>query len=461
MIRGENGMKRKNIARLVAIAVIILAVVIVGCVEEENPVKSPEIVTPAQKTPTQTAEPTATLTPSQPHVSDVDPINDGAAVRVGAFNIQVFGESKASKPDVMEVLGKIIRTYDVVAIQEIRDKSQTALPALVDTVNSDNSQYDYVVGERLGRTTSKEQYAYIYNTQTIELAGTPHTYPEPAGTDPFHREPYIASFEALVCNFDFILITIHVDPDEATEEINALDDVVKYAQSTYPDEQEFIVMGDLNADCSYFDEDSSSTMSSSDYYWCINNSVDTTTKPTDCTYDRIILTNPTAPYFTGDSGVFRYDIEYGLTEDETTAVSDHYPVYAEFSCNGGTVSISTPTSVTVTPAPTPEPTPTPTETANPVHISDLNLQEEWVKITNSGTSPVTITGWKITDEGAKHTYTFPQFTLSAGTTVTLHTDAGTDTTTKLHWGDRYVWNNDGDTATLHDASGNLIDTKAK
>ena len=91
------------------------------------------------------------------------------------------------------------------------------------------------------------------------------------------RNPYIAPFKALNGNFDFTLITIHTDPDEATEEINALDDVVKYAQSTYPDEQDFVVMGDLNADCSYFNESSASTMSSSDYYWCINNSVDTTT----------------------------------------------------------------------------------------------------------------------------------------------------------------------------------------
>ena len=81
----------------------------------------------------------------------------------------------------MDVLADIIRTYDIIAIQEIRVASQTALPTLVNLVNADSSQYDYVVSERLGRTTSKEQYAYIYNTQTIELTSTPHTYPEPAG----------------------------------------------------------------------------------------------------------------------------------------------------------------------------------------------------------------------------------------------------------------------------------------
>ena len=270
-------------------------------------------------------------------------------LRIGAFNIQSFGKSKASKPEVMDVLGKIIRTYDIVAIQEIRDKPQTALPALLDVVNSGDSHYEYVVSERLGRTVRyKEQYAYIYNNQTVELIGTAHTYPEPAETDPFHREPYIASFKALNGNFDFTLITIHTDPDEATEEINALDGVVTYAQSTYPDEQDFVVMGDLNADCRYFDEDSNSTLHSSEYFWCINNSVDTTTKSTNCTYDRIIITTPAVSDFSGDSGVFRYDIEYGLTENETINVSDHYPVFAEFWCNRDTdsasMSIATPAS---------------------------------------------------------------------------------------------------------------------
>jgi hypothetical protein len=37
-------------------------------------------------------------------------------------------------------------------------------------------------------------------------------------------------------NFDAVLMVIHTDPDEATEEINALDDVLTYAQSVYTEE---------------------------------------------------------------------------------------------------------------------------------------------------------------------------------------------------------------------------------
>ena len=317
----------KNKKAFTIFSILLIITVSAGCIESSH--------TSFDFLPDATPYPSPTPTPSD-NLDLGGNQSNNETLRIGAFNIQVFGISKASKPEVMDILADIIRTYDIIAIQEIRDKSQTALPALVDLANSDGSQYDYVVSERLGRTTSKEQYAYIYNTQTIEIISTPLTYPEPDGTDPFHREPYIASFRALNGNFDATFIVIHTDPDEATEEINGLSAVVEYAQGSNPDEQDFIVMGDLNADGTYFDEESSSTLSSSEYHWVIDNSQDTTTKSTDYTYDRIIVTDSAVSDLSGDSGVFRFDIEYGLTMDETVAVSDHYPVFVEYWCGKDT-----------------------------------------------------------------------------------------------------------------------------
>ena len=297
-------------------SILILITVSAGCIDSSH--------TSSNFLPDATPDTSPTPTPPDNFSNET--------LRIGAFNIQIFGISKASKPAVMDILAEIVRTYDIIAIQEIRDKSQTALPALVDLANSDGSQYDYVVSERLGRTSSKEQYAYIFNTQTVQLISNPQTYPEPDDTDPFHREPYIASFRALGGNFDATFIVIHTDPDEATEEINGLGAVVEYAQGSYPDEQDFIVMGDLNADGAYFDEDGSSTLSGSEYYWVIGDGVDTTTKSTDYTYDRIIVTDSAVSDLSGDSGVYRFDIVYGLSGDETVAVSDHYPVYVELWC---------------------------------------------------------------------------------------------------------------------------------
>lgn len=251
-------------------------------------------------------------------------------LRIGAFNVQVFGVKKASNPKLMNTLAEILRTYDIVAVQEIRDSSQTALPALIKVVNREGANYSYVVSERLGRTSSKEQYAYIYDNDRVKLEGEPHTYSKPEGTAPFHRQPYIAFFEDRNKTFSLVLITVHTDPDEATEEINYLSTVLDNTRQTCPDEDNFIIMGDLNADGSYFDEDKANSLSGGEYCWLIDNSMDTTTGDTNCTYDRIIITEDMEPHIKGNSGVFRYDLEYSLTPEETNAISDHYPVYAEF-----------------------------------------------------------------------------------------------------------------------------------
>ena len=35
--------------------------------------------------------------------------------------------------------------------------------------------------------------------------------------------------------------------------------------------------------------------------------------------------------FAGTAGVFRFDVELGLTGEQTKAVSDHFPVYGVFA----------------------------------------------------------------------------------------------------------------------------------
>lgn len=332
---------RKRYKSLKFVVLILLVFLVVGCIDTS---KKPAV---SDTTPSITETPEATVTtpvitvttPSITGTTEATPTvtvtTPDGTIKLAAFNLQVFGTTKAGKPEVMGVLSKIIRNYDVIAVQEIRDSSQTSLPKLRDAVNSMGSpQYDYVVSERLGRTVSKEQYAYLYNTQTIQQIGSPYTYPD--SNDLFQREPYVANFKVKNGNFDFVLITIHTDPDTATQEINDLTMVVEDAKNKYQGEGDFIVMGDLNADCTYFKENGQSPLRSSDYYWVINNSIDTTTKSTDCTYDRIIITTPAKMDFTGEAGVFRFDTAYNLNYESTIAVSDHYPVYAGFWSNGDT-----------------------------------------------------------------------------------------------------------------------------
>ncbi|MGQ9613151.1 lamin tail domain-containing protein, partial [Chloroflexus sp.] len=86
-----------------------------------------------------------------------------------------------------------------------------------------------------------------------------------------------------------------------------------------------------------------------------------------------------------------------------------------------------------------------------------DLEGEFVVITNASHEPVDLTDWTLVDEGNKHTYTFPAFTLAGGAEVKLWTKSGIDDATNLCWGARRpIWNNTGDSAVLRDANGNLV-----
>ncbi len=91
---------------------------------------------------------------------------------------------------------------------------------------------------------------------------------------------------------------------------------------------------------------------------------------------------------------------------------------------------------------------------------DENLLDEWVKIRNKESNSIDMSGWKLTDEGDRFTFSFPDgFKLRAGAIVIIHTMEGIDTYTDLYWNrNGAVWNDDGDTASLEDENGKLIDS---
>jgi hypothetical protein len=89
--------------------------------------------------------------------------------------------------------------------------------------------------------------------------------------------------------------------------------------------------------------------------------------------------------------------------------------------------------------------------------SNRSLNAEWVTIKNNGTRARNLTDWRLADRGANYVYHFPTYTLGAGKSVRVHTGSGQDTRANLYWDlDEYVWDNDGDKASLRNSA--LIDT---
>ena len=275
------------------------------------------------------------LGPSEPEDTPVDPGLTPAddTITIAAFNIQILGKTKREKTEVMDVLARTVREFDIVLVQEIRDVSETTVPIFLDIINAlDGPEYAFIRSERLGRTTRKKAYSYFYNTQTVSyLNGTAYVWDDEG--DIFERDPYIAGFVAE--EFDFTLVGIHSKPDDAVNEIGSLTlvfDAIKAGQN----DQDIIALGDFNADGTYYDEDDDSQpLRDSIYHWMVSNDVDTMTK-TDWTYDRIVMLNSTysSEYVLDSTEVYCFNDVYGLNQAFTEEVSDHFPVFAEFKVDG-------------------------------------------------------------------------------------------------------------------------------
>ena len=90
---------------------------------------------------------------------------------------------------------------------------------------------------------------------------------------------------------------------------------------------------------------------------------------------------------------------------------------------------------------------------------NAHVNREVVKITNNTNQRRSLTRWTLRDEGSIHVYRFPRTRLKPGRTVTVHTGKGRDRGLQQYWGQGfYVWNNDGDKATLRSRGGRVIDT---
>jgi len=258
-------------------------------------------------------------------------------VKIASFNLRIFGQSKVEKAPVVKAIAEIIKRFDIVALQEIRDKEESAILVLMDEINKDSKQYDLIVGPRLGRTSSKEQYAFVYRADKFNYDYFPITWNDD-DEDAFEREPYIANFYTTEGNFDFILINIHTKPEDAEKEIGKLPQVMAFAAEYYG-EEDVICLGDFNADGSYFKEDEYlNIFPENEYLWIIPNEADTNVAQSEMTYDRIAATTSATEDYLGEWGVMRFnELEsINVLNLKELDISDHYPIWALFATGNDT-----------------------------------------------------------------------------------------------------------------------------
>ncbi|KAK5863452.1 hypothetical protein PBY51_000481 [Eleginops maclovinus] len=268
-----------------------------------------------------------------------------SSLKICAFNVQSFGESKANNRKVMGILLKILSRCDLCLIQEVRDSKGAAIQALVKDLNryEQSNSYSYVESERLGRKSYKEQYVYLYRNNVLTVKEH-YQYPKLKGdgtneTDVFSREPFIVRFHSPTTLLkDFVLIGQHTCPRNAMKEINELYTVFKGIYQKWKTEN-VMILGDLNAACSYVTIKgwkANRLRSDPKFRWLIGDEQDTTVREkTHCAYDRIIVHGREiiSSIVPGSAQPFNFKENFHLTEEEALEVSDHFPVEVDLKPN--------------------------------------------------------------------------------------------------------------------------------
>jgi endonuclease/exonuclease/phosphatase family metal-dependent hydrolase len=260
--------------------------------------------------------------------SSTGPQRADDTIVICSFNVKRLGPSKMANPIVMNSLAKIVQQFDITAIQEITDNSGRAIQELLRIVNQSGVRYALAISPRIGRDTGYyEQYAYIYDTSRI-VGGQEYTYVVQDPTDVLHREPYVGRFQTRSANpFSFSLINIHTDPDEINSELDVLATVLtnvrtfEYQQMGHDD---VILLGDLNAGPGRLRglEQIPGTVA------LIH--TPTMTRRNNI-YDNFLIDTQLTNEFTGRAGTIDLQDAFGLTLAEALEISDHLPIWAEFS----------------------------------------------------------------------------------------------------------------------------------
>jgi endonuclease/exonuclease/phosphatase family metal-dependent hydrolase len=269
----------------------------------------------------------------------------GNTIRIASFDIQAFGPTKLGKPLVMKTLVDLLRRFDVIALQEIRSPRDDQLPRLVEQLNGtgaasqagklDLRHYDFVIGPRQGPDEAEEQFAFVFDAASVSIdRSTVYTVDDPGRR--MERDPLVASFQVRGPKddeaFTFTLVNVRVAADRTSQELTALAEVCRAVRSVSVQdrlEDDIILLGNFNADDRHL-----GLLGQLPNSVTVLSSIPTNTRGTKM-FDNIVFNRLATTEFTGRAGVVDLMHDFSLSMSQALEVSDHLPIWAEFSIYEG------------------------------------------------------------------------------------------------------------------------------
>lgn len=250
-----------------------------------------------------------------------------AQTKLLSWNIENFGKSKSNQE--ITFIANTIKDFDIVTIQEVvaGNGGTQAVAKLADELNRKGSNWDYRISEPTSSSMYKtERYAFLWKTSKTKLKGKP--WLERNYHLEIDREPYFATFEIKgkkVTIASFHAITKSKQPETEIK-------YFKFIPQEYPN-LNLIFAGDFNCPQSHSVFNPLKKMG----YSPILKNEKTTLKVKSkgghflaSEYDNMFYKSSSVNYI--KSGVILFYQKFE-TLKEARNISDHLPVWFEFSLN--------------------------------------------------------------------------------------------------------------------------------
>lgn len=169
---------------------------------------------------------------------------DKNSIKILTWNIQNLGQSKNN--DEILTIAKTIKSYDIIAVQEVVAKDPRgaqAVAKIADNLNRMGSKWDYRISDPTKSPSSNmsERYAYFWKTSKIKLISKP--YLDTELEDKCIREPYIAEFKLKNGKDSFFIVNFH----SRVHSENPENEIVYFKE--YPERlnsDRIFILGDFN-----------------------------------------------------------------------------------------------------------------------------------------------------------------------------------------------------------------------
>jgi len=254
-------------------------------------------------------------------------------LRIASFKMNA---DTAAQPDphATHVLTHLCSQFDIVAFQELDGRSDAWLAQISSNVAAatNGAVNFHVLNDRAKIETGQPQFAILFNTGTLDLDQS-QWYSVGDPDELLAREPLVAWFRAKNVPteeaFTFTLANIQLDNHRPDLELGYIGELFRAIRYDGRGEDDVIIVGNFNAG----DRGLSPLRKKAGLNWVVYDTPTSTDKTNQ--FDNLVFSQTATVEFTGQGGVLDFLAAYNLRYDQAIAISDHMPIWAEFSAIEG------------------------------------------------------------------------------------------------------------------------------